>query len=121
MELAVTCENLELFLERSKNAGDLLGRAFTVLGGKHPQRDRWNLEFNAPVKQVVQLIGTCHVDIVRMIQVIFPAEPPIAIQDQSDMAGNGRGSNVAQQSMLVNPINWREQLIAALACKLPPP
>src|SRR5258707_4323209 len=81
MELAV--ERLKLLLHCSKNAGDLWGRAFAVLSGKHPESDRWNFEVNTPVDQVVQLIGACHVDIVRMAQPISAAKPSIAIQDQS--------------------------------------
>src|SRR5262249_54633521 len=65
MELPVTCQTVELLLECSEDAGDLLRRAFTVLGGEYPQRDRRNLELDAPVKQIVKLIRACHVDIVR--------------------------------------------------------
>ena len=66
MELAISCERLELLLYCSKNAGDFLARAFAVLGGKYPEGDRGNFEVNAPVEQVVQLIGACHVDVARM-------------------------------------------------------
>lgn len=79
MEVTVTCQKPELFLNGSKNATDLCGRAFAVLRGKHPLCDRRKLELNAPVEQVVQLIDACHVDIVGMTQVILPAEPSIAI------------------------------------------
>jgi hypothetical protein len=38
-----------------------------------------------------------------MIQVILATEPPIAIQDQSNMTRDGKGSDVVQQAMLRKP------------------
>jgi hypothetical protein len=90
VELIVTCETLEFFLDCRKNAGDLFGWAFAICGGKHPYRDRRYGELNAPVEQVVQLIGACHVDGVWIIQVVLAAESSIAIQDQPDVAGTGK-------------------------------
>jgi hypothetical protein len=58
MELAVTCERLELLLYCSKNAGDFLARAFAVLGGKYPEGDRGNFEVNAPVEAGVFPAGS---------------------------------------------------------------
>ena len=37
------------------------------------------------------------------------------------MAGDGKGSDVAHQAMLVDPVNWCEHVTTAPACKLSPP
>ena len=54
------------------------------------------------IRRVVQLVGAFHVDIIRVPQVILATEPSIAIQDQSDMAGDEKRSDVAQQAMHVD-------------------
>ena len=80
---------LELFLDRSKDAGDLFGRALSIsVESAHSVIDR-NVELDAPVEQVVQLVGARHVDFVRIVHFILAAEPSIAIQDQTNVAGTG--------------------------------
>ena len=109
MDLVVFRKKFELLFDRTQNSGYFFARAFQVLSRQNPKRNGRNFERDTPFEQVIQLVGTRHINVMRINKMGFAAIASVAIENESNVMRDGGSADLPIEVALVNAVDRREQ------------
>src|SRR3954469_19290104 len=104
MDNRIMLDGSDLRLDGGEDAGNLFKRTVEVIGRKHPQCYGRHPKIGAPVENVVELLRTDRVDRPRVSNPISFAVPPVPIEDDADMPGNGMLFYLPSEPLIVQAI-----------------
>ena len=85
MHEGIVSKRPDLGFDRRKDSGNLRLRSLEVLGRKHPQCQRGDMKFGAPLQDIVQLLGATLIDFTWVAHASLASMAAISIQDDANM------------------------------------